>query len=195
MARDGSAVMTEAQIVEGCRSGDREARHTLYAQTVDRIYRLLLRMTRNADDAFDLAQQTYINAFTRIHQFDGRSALGTWVYRIAVTEGLQWLRRSRRGDASRDGPPARPAAAGDQQAVDVRLDVDAALAQLDPLERTMLLLRYDAGEDYASIARIVGCAEGTVASRLHRARERMRGLLRASYALREETSRPVHPIR
>ena len=85
--------MTERELVELCRRGDRQAQRALYDQTAEAIYRLALRMTRNADDAFDVAQDTYVRAFTRIEQFDGRSSLATWLHRIAVNEALQLLRR------------------------------------------------------------------------------------------------------
>jgi RNA polymerase sigma-70 factor (ECF subfamily) len=192
-------MMTEAEIHAGCRRGDRQAQQDLYTRTVQRIHRLLVRMTRNADDAAELTQQTYLRAFTRIDQFDGRSALATWLYRIAVTEGLQWLRRNRRDDAPVVTPLVEQAAAGDPafqaRLGDLKLDMNEALYRLDPIDRTMLLLRYDAGEDYRAIAQIVDCAEGTVASRLHRARERLRGLLEASYQPGEENATSVHPTR
>ncbi|RME38752.1 MAG: sigma-70 family RNA polymerase sigma factor, partial [Planctomycetota bacterium] len=85
----------ERDLIARCRQGDRNARRTLFERTSDRIYRLLLRMTGNADDAFDLAQETYLRAFTEIGKFDGRSNVATWLYRIAVNEALQCLRRRR----------------------------------------------------------------------------------------------------
>jgi RNA polymerase sigma-70 factor (ECF subfamily) len=186
-------MMTEADMVAGCRRGDRQAQHAVYLQTAPRIHRLLLRMTRNADDAADLTQQTFLQAFSRIGQFDGRATLATWIYRIAVTEGLQWLRRVRRNATQQstavvtDAPAASPAAG-----IDLKLDMEDALARMDPIDQTMLLLRYDAGKDYRAIAEIVNCPEGTVASRLHRARQRLRALLAGGPDAREETRAPVH---
>ncbi len=181
----------EEKLVQRCRSQDREAQHEVYRRTSQRIYRLLLRMTGDADAAFDLAQETYVRAFTRIGQFDGKSALATWLYRIAVNEALQHLRRAGRA-ASRltDDPARREAASPDTVAT--RLDVQAALARLTAIDRAMLLLRYQDGLDYAAIAEAVGCRPGTVASRLNRARGRLRELL-ADYDP-EESVRPSHPI-
>ncbi len=69
--------MTEQELVERCREGDREAQRELYDRTSGPVYRLLLKMTASPDDAFDLAQETYLKAFTRINQFDGRSSVAT----------------------------------------------------------------------------------------------------------------------
>jgi len=185
--------LTESELVTGCRSGDREAQHELYARTSQRIHRLLLRMTRDPEAAFDLAQDTYLRAFARIEQFDGRSSLATWLYRIAVTEALQFLRRDRRIRSKlREGLPEGVAeSAGDRVAA--RLDVNDALAAIDPTDRLMLLLRYQEGLDYRTIAEVTDCAPGTVASRLNRARQRLRSLLESGYASGEEASPPEHP--
>ena len=186
--------MTEEALVERCRRGDREAQRELYDRTADCVYRLLLRMTGNQDDAFDLAQEAYLKGFTQIDRFEGRSTVATWFYRIALNEALQFLRRSKTtrlktenltGDEDHGG--------GDADAATIQLDVRAALAQVEPADRASLLLRYQEGLDYRTIGEILGCAEGTVASRLSRARDRLREILRESYAMREETDAGVHP--
>lgn len=184
--------MTESELVERCREGDREAQHELYARTSQRIYRLLVRMTGSQDTAFDLAQGTYLRAFTRISQFDGRSSIATWLYRIAVTEALQFLRRAKRmstqltADAADLVQPSRH----NQTA---QLDVREALAALDSGDRAVLLLRYQEGLDYRAIAQALDCAEGTVGSRLSRARDRLRENLGKDYAPAEEVRQPAHP--
>jgi RNA polymerase sigma factor (sigma-70 family) len=184
--------VTESELVERCREGDREAQHELYARTSHRIYRLLERMTGNADAAFDLAQDTYLRAFTRISQFDGRSSIATWLYRIAVTQALQFLRRAKRmstplaADAGDLIQPSRH-----QQTT--QLDVREALAALEPGDRAVLLLRYQEGLDYRAIAQALDCAEGTVGSRLSRARDRLRQFLGKDYAPAEEVRQPAHP--
>ncbi len=185
--------MTESELVERCRKEDREAQRILYVRTSDRIYQLLLRMTGSHDTAFDLAQETYLRAFAHISQFDGRASVATWLHRIAVTEALQFLRRAKRvrGDLTDNESDASIESATEQS--DLKLDVGDALAALDPTDRSVLLLRYQQGLNYRVIAEIVGCAEGTVASRLNRARERLRRCLGKSYAPREETEAGMHP--
>ena len=184
--------MTESELVARCQQGDREAQRELYARTSERIYRLLVRMTGSGDTALDLAQDTYLRAFTRIAQFDGRSSLATWLYRIAVTQALQFLRRERRLRAKLQADSSQtPIDTSGEQAI-ARLDLNEAMAALQPTDRAILLLRYQEGLDYRAIAKVAACAEGTVASRLHRARERLRKILGKSYAPPEESEAAGH---
>ncbi len=186
--------MNDKELVEQCRHGEREAQRELFEQTSDRIYRLLLRMTGNRDDAFDLAQEAYLKGFTQLEKFDGRSTIATWFYRIAVNEALQFLRRRKTMRLQlEDSAHSQDNGRCPSDTTMVRLDVRAALAEVEPSNRAILLLRYQNGLDYRTIADILGCAEGTVASRLGRARDRLRGILRESYGLREETDAGVHP--
>ncbi len=183
----------EQELVKRCRAGDREAQRELYAQTSERIYALLLRMTSSRDDAFDLSQSTYLRAFERINQFDGKSSVATWLYRIAVNEALQLLRRSATARGKlKELETRQPGDAGAGADI-VRMDIDDALGQLDGDERAILLLRYQEGLDYRMIAEALECAEGTVGSRLNRARSRMRALLGGSYGRREEEDVGAHP--
>lgn len=185
--------MTEQELVKLCRQGDREAQRALYDRTSEPVYRLLLRMTGCRDDAFDLAQDTYVKAFTRIDQFDGRSSVVTWLYRVAVNEALQYLRRASRTRVKlREYPPAGVAPPGNEVG-DIRLDIQDAIATLSPSDRAMILLRYQEGLDYGAIAEVCDCAVGTVASRLNRARSELRSHLQKSYGLREVRRRGVHP--
>ncbi len=186
--------VNEQALVDRCRLQDREAQRVLFEQTSSRVYGLLLRMTRNPEDAFDLTQEVYLKAFARIEQFDGRSALSTWLHRIAVNEALQFQRRGKsirlkteqlalRTEKERD----------DREATALRLDIEDALAKLEPPDQVIILLRHQDGLDYRTIAQVLDCAEGTVASRLNRARDRLREYLRESYDRGEESDASVHP--
>ncbi len=179
-------------MIAGCRRGDRQARRDLFELTSERIFRLLHRMTGSRDDASDLSQETFLKAFAQIEKFDGRSSVATWLYRIAVNEALQFFRRAK---TARSGNEASTHASGDCPAdtATIRIDVQAALTEVDALDRAILLLRYQDGLDYREIAEVVGCAEGTVGSRLSRARDRLREILREGYDLREETVAHRHP--
>lgn len=187
------AQMIEYDLVEQCRRGERSAQQEVYSRTVERIYRLVLRITGNHDDASELVQDTYIQAFTRADQFDGRSTFETWLCRVAINTALQDKRRRALRDrtASSLNGRSRPP---DDSTRDQKMDVEEALARLSETDRVMLVLRYQEGLDYAAIADLTGCAPGTVASRLNRARERVRELLKESYALREDKPGDVHPI-
>ncbi len=182
----------ERNLVEGCRRGDRDAQRRLYDLTSEKIYRLMLGMTQHPDDAFDLTQEAYVRAFTQIGQFQEKSSLVTWLFRIAVNQALQFRWRasmsceklrvlSRHGEASFD----------DERHI-VQLDVQGALATLDPDEQAVLLLRYQEGLSYQQMADVLGCAEGTVASRLNRARQQLKTRLQESYGPEEESDSAEH---
>lgn len=173
--------MNDQDLIERSRAGDREAQRDLFEQTSLRIYRLLLRMTGNPDDASDLTQETYLKGFQRLDQFDGRSAVASWFYRIAINEALQFRRRQGVGSVKlRALAPDRPNEAR-RPSTDLRLDLEDAISELSADDQALLLLRYQEELDYRGIAGVLECAEGTVASRLNRARDRLRELLRKSY--------------
>lgn len=173
--------MNDRDLIERCRAGERQAQHQLFELTSVRVYRLLLRMTGNPDDASDLTQDTFVKGLQRLDQFDGRSAVASWFYRIAVNEALQFRRRQGVGAVKlQDIAPNRPNEAP-RQTTDLRMDLAGALAQLSADDRALLLLRYQEELDYRDVAEVLECAEGTVASRLSRARERLRKILRKSY--------------
>ncbi len=185
--------MTEHDLVQRCREGNREAQREIYDRTSERVYRLLLKMTASPDDALDLAQETYLKAFTRIGQFDGRSSVATWLYRVAVNEALQFHRGAGQTRVKMQKLAPQNGTGSDIERSTIRLDVNTGLAALAPNDRAILLLRYQEGLDYRAIAQVVGCADGTVASRLNRAREALRGILRKSYGEGEETGPGEHP--
>ena len=167
---DGWDAVTEAEIVQHCRQGDRQGQRELYALTSDRIHGLLLRMTGDPDDAFDLAQETYLRAFDRIGQFDGGSSVATWLYRIAVNEALQFLRRRKRGEKALQVRKERAIRATTTDKTDAKLDVADAVADLPETERALVVLRYYQGLSYAEMARVLDKPPGTIASGLNRAR-------------------------
>lgn len=189
----GTCRVTESDLAERCRTGDRRAQRELYDQTSERIYRLLLRMTQNHEAALDLAQDTYLRAFSRIGQFDGKSSLATWLYRIAVNEALQFLRRKKPIELTHRAE--NEFSTGDEGGKsDVRLDLNEALRQMGAEDQAILLLRYQEGLDYRAIAAILDCPAGTVASRLSRVRHALRELLAGGYEGLEGNQANPHPI-
>lgn len=184
--------MTDAELIKGCKHGDREAQQELYVRTSEKIYGLLLRMTRNPDAAFDLAQDAYLRAFSRIGQFNGDSSLGTWLYRIAVNEALQFMRRRGTLPPLSEASPLEASTPSEGERIATRMDVNAALDGLDTSDRTILILRYQEGLDYREIADMLDCAAGTVASRLNRARDRLRQVLGGGYGTSEEMAEARH---
>lgn len=186
--------MIEPEVIARCLRGDRKAQQEVYARTSDRIYRLALRITGHGDDASEVTQETYVRAFTRLSQFDGRSSLLTWLYRIAINEALQLQRRENARAAHESAAAAMERPRSDESAEDTRLDIESGLASLPPTDRAILLLRYQEGLDYQTIAEITECEPGTVGSRLNRARQRLRAFLKTGYAARQESAVREHPM-
>lgn len=184
--------MTDAELIKGCKRGDREAQHELYVRSSEKIFRVLLRMTHNPETAFELAQDAYLLAFSRIGQFNENSSLDTWLYRIAVNEALQHLRRRRTFPVVSEASLLDVPTHGEGERISRRLDVNAALDLIEASDRTILILRYQEGLDYQEIADVLDCAAGTVASRLNRARHRIRQVLEGSYGISEEKAEAKH---
>ena len=175
------ARVNKKDLIDRCRAGERDAQRELYEHTSTPIYRLLLRMTGDPDYAADLTQETYVKGLRGLDRFDGRSEIATWFYSIAVNQALQFRRRKSTLALKMEKlAPTQPTEEQDP-GTDVRLDVQAAMAELALEDRAILLLRYHEELDYRGIAEVLECAEGTVASRLNRARERLREILRKSY--------------
>ena len=154
----------------------------------DRIYAVCRRVTGHDGDAADAAQETMIAIVRSLARFDGRSAFGTWVHRIATNASLDELRRRRRrpmvAAAGEDGwspadDAADPAAHGRIEAVAERDALDAALAALPDDYRVPVVLRDVADLDYAAIAAILDVPIGTVKSRIARGRAALAITLRA----------------
>lgn len=185
--------MTEAELIERCRTGNRDAQHELYVRTVERVQGVLRRIARDDDLAADLLQQTYLRAFTALVNFDGRAALSTWLYRIAVNTAFEHLRRTRPATIDPTQADARALADDGRAASDARLDLDGVLRRLSAEDRAILVLRYQKGLDYATIAEVCGVAVGTVGARLSRARERLRVLLGENPGPPHDRPAAAHP--
>lgn len=192
-----STSLTQAELIAGCLRGDSHARQALYTRTSDRIYRLLLRLTHNPDDAADLLQETYIRVFTHLEGFQGTANLETWIYRIALNEARQSFRRQGRQERLLETEATRPMAISDdgQQTLATRIDVREAVDRLPEEERTLIVLRYFEGLDYARMAEVLEKPAGTIASGLNRARRMLQTQLGdEATENREDMAGRAHPI-
>jgi len=157
-------------------AGDHAALEEIYGRCSARVYGLMVRMVGH-QDADDLTQQVFLTIFRKLGQFSGHSKLDTWVYRIAVNEALQFLRREQRRRVFT--LEFEPQASGTNSVeMSERLDrLRTAIGQLDPELRAVITMKEDAGLSYREIAEAVGIPAGTVGSRLNRARAELRKLL------------------
>jgi RNA polymerase sigma-70 factor (ECF subfamily) len=179
---------SDAELLRLHLGGDQEAFGTLFLRHKDRLWAVALRIVCDPDDAADALQEAMISAFRRADNFRGDSAVTTWLHRIVVNASLDLLRRrASRPSVSWSGDPDELAvpeprtdttgggapAAGRADAIDTRLDVDAALRALPPPQRAALVLVDMLGYPVADAAAILGVSEGTVKSRCARGRVRL----------------------
>lgn len=155
-------------IVERCRQGNRESQRSLYESCRQLVFNLTVRMVGH-QDAGDVTQMVFMQAFRSLEKFSGKSKFETWLYRLAVNESLQFLRRNRRWPKnSLEWEPMDDANRTDH--LERKELLEKALAQIDPELRSIFLLRELESLSYAKIAEVLEIPEGTVGSRLNRAR-------------------------
>ncbi len=176
MAAPEASVSVDRELVDRCREGDPSAQRQLYEACLPRIYRLAVQLV-GAQDAADVTQTVFLQAFRRLDQFQGASKFETWLYRLAVNESLQFLRRRQR---RRWLPLAsEPEAERDRSrsALEARELLDMALSEIDPELRAIFLLREWEQMSYEEIAESLDIPAGTVGSRLNRARKQLQSVL------------------
>jgi RNA polymerase sigma-70 factor (ECF subfamily) len=161
------------QIVSECRAGNGSAQRQLYESYCRQIYRLMVRMV-NAEAAADLTQQVFLQVFRKIDQYVGKGRFDRWLYRLAVNEAYQHLRRKRRDrHTTLVYEPVDTSVGGDRRTEQKDL-MEQALARLDPELRSMFLLREVEELSHHELAETLDIPEGTVGSRLNRARRELR---------------------
>ena len=160
-------------------TGDREAQRLLYESLKDSIGRLVSRVVETSD-VDDVTQAIFLHVFCSLGSFRFESEFTTWVYRLAVNDALQHLRRKRRRPLV---PLENVEMPGRSQQNDNDIEnneiLHLALSKLDPELRVILHLKEQQEECYATIAEILRIPEGTVGSRLNRARRELRAELLA----------------
>ena len=161
------------ELVAGCRLGDRDAQRRLYESFQLRIYRLLVRMV-GTQAAADVTQQVFLQVFRKLEQFSGQGRFYGWLYRLAVNEAYQYLRREgRRRHQSLAFEPRDNSVCGGETA-ELKELMEVALARLEPELRAICLLREIDELSYREIAEVLDIPEGTVGSRLNRARRELK---------------------
>ena len=165
--------------------GDMEAFEKIYERHNRRVYSLCLRMTQNAAEAEDLAQEAFIQLFRKIGSFRGDSAFTTWLHRLTVNQCLMHFRKRsvKLEKTTEEGETPVQVVSGTENpnAMPVmdRIALDNALTQLPPGYRTVFVLHDVEGHEHEEIAKMLGVAVGTSKSQLHKARMKLRKILKA----------------
>ena len=181
---------SDLKLVELVLNGMPEAYTELVRRHQTNIYQMTFNWAGSSDDADDLAQMVFVKAFRSLHLFQGKAQFSTWLYRICMNCCYDWAKTQKRQckEAGYDSLWAHLSAddvlfgheiATDQWVIDREIQeaVEVALQKLVPEFQTVIILREVHGLSYDEIAQVVKCEEGTVKSRLFRARVQLRKLL------------------
>ena len=175
---------TDHALARQAAEGDMHAFEELYTRHNRRVYSLCLRMTGNVSEAEDLMQEVFIQLFRKIGSFRGESAFTTWLHRMTVNQVLMHFRKKgvRLEQTTDDGETPVQVVKGTEDprrmpVVD-KIMLDKVIAKLPPGYRTVFVLHDVEGHEHEEIARMLGCSVGTSKSQLHKARMKLRLLLR-----------------
>ena len=184
--------LAEAEAIERAKRGDAESFEALYALHKRRVYSLCLRMTGNTAEAEDLTQEAFLQLYRKIATFRGESAFSTWLHRLSVNVVLMHLRKKGLPEVSleeslepqqEDGPRRDFGARDNVLAVSIdRLNLQRAIEGLPPGYRVIFVLHDVEGYEHNEIAEMMGCSIGNSKSQLHKARMKLRDLLRVNRA-------------
>ena len=177
MALDKSS---DAELLERAATGNGEAFGILMRRHEDRMFALALRMLGERADALDATQDAFISAFKRASSYRGDAAVGTWLYRIGINSCMDFARKKKRWVAQADVEETidrRLEGPGLDERVVVRMEIQAALAQLPDEYREPIVMHDIGGVPYDEIAAITATPVGTVKSRISRGRRRLAELL------------------
>lgn len=183
--------MDDSLLVIQAKEGSREAFTALMELYQTKVYNLALRMTGSPEDAADLSQEAFLNAWRGLPSFQGGSSFSTWLYRLTSNACIDFLRREKRrrkvdGALSLDDgetdyaafvPDESPSPQALLEGRELKEAVSRGLMQLSEEHRQVLVLREVNGLSYAEISKLTGLEEGTVKSRIARARLSLRKIL------------------
>jgi len=177
--------MDEKELIRRSQAGDGEAFGVLAERYKGKVFSLVYGFTRDRTVADDLAQEVFIKAYFSLPKFKAESGFGTWLYRIAVNHSKDFLRKSkgRQREVSLEDVGEQTLTAENRSPEETRVEeerrriIQDALARLPERHRVILTLRDIEGLSYDEISGILKLSPGTVDSRLHRARRKLRDKL------------------
>lgn len=193
-------------LVTKARNGDQEAFEKLVLENQNRVFSLALRLVNDREEAADLAQEAFLKAWQGLGAFQGESSFSTWVYRLTTNVCIDYLRKQKRRQGvestvsldDEDNGWAEPADWGQDphrkvEQAERKAALSKALEQLPEHQRRVLMLRELSGMSYQEIGQALALDQGTVKSRIARARLSLRKILLADGNFFEmEPSKPVN---
>lgn len=198
-----SKAASETQLIARAQRGEEAAFEALFNLHKRRVFSLCLRMTGDTTEAEDLAQEAFLQLFRKISTFRGESAFTTWLHRLVVNVVLMHLRKKGiqqvsldEPDTSQDEPIKRDYGADDLRllgSID-RIRLIRAIESLPPGYRAVFVLHDVEGYEHNEIARLMNCSVGNSKSQLHKARLKLRELLRSSETERVNESEPIPEV-
>src|SRR6266568_7204863 len=180
------AAVPDSSLISAAQTGSSVAFRELHARYSPRLYRTIVSITKNPQDAEDALQDTFLRAYLAIGTFEGRCKIYTWLTRIAINSALMFLRKQRaRAEVLVDPQPhpqletfsfeVRDSAANPEEAYEIdqrQLKTLRAIRRLDPQLRTPIRMQMMHGWSIKTISRALNISEAAVKSRLYRARQR-----------------------
>ncbi len=187
--------MMENTLIKKAQNGDSYAFEALIESHFKQIYNIAFRMTNNPDDAADMTQEVMLKLFKSIGSFNGNSKFSTWVYRVATNTCLDELKKMKRrttlslqneietddGGYTMDIEDNSPTPEQSLEQNELKDIVAKAITYLSDEHKTIIILRDIRGFSYDEIARITGTTEGTVKSRLSRARAQLKNIIKKNF--------------
>ena len=196
-ATTAEAEVPDADLVKRCQDGDTDAFDQLVGRYRTRVFGMIYNMVHSEQDAWDLAQDSFLKAWKSIGRFRGQSSFYTWIYRIVMNVTIDWLRKKQVKGSGAEfddavqlkevDPASRTVPKGEflphqrLEHGEIRGRIDAAIAQLSPEHRAVILMKEIDDMKYHEIAEAIGCSIGTVMSRLFYACKKLQNLLRDVY--------------
>jgi RNA polymerase sigma-70 factor (ECF subfamily) len=163
----------EAELLARVVGGDRQAFELVMRNHEDRVFSVCLRILGDRERALDATQDTFLTVFRKASQFEGRSAVGTWIYRIAVNACYDQLRKTQRRPTEslpEHVDPTDPSAEEAIESAALRPEIESALSQLPADFRNAVILADLEGLPLPEVAEVLGVPIGTVKSRVFRGR-------------------------
>ncbi len=195
----------EQRIIQRVLSGDTDAFELLVLDQSKIVYNLALRMVSDPEDAADISQEAFLKAFTNLSSFRGDSKFSSWLYKLTTNLCLDHLRKRNRhkvlpltytdedgNEETMEIPDDSHAPETEAERRELQFHVREGLAQLPPMQREILVMREIGGMSYEEISQQLQIEEGTVKSRIFRARKKLCNILTQKGNISEQSPSKEH---